>query len=286
MDISALKAFIAVAETGSFSRAAEALFLTQPAISKRIRSLENELNTKLYDRIGRTVALTQAGNTLLPRAKKILLDLDDSIRSIHNLNESVTGKLRFATSHHIGLHRLPPALRTFSQQYPEVQLGISFMDSENACQLVETGALELAIVTLPLTPLPGLKTQLIWEDPLSVTVLKSHPLARNKTLQLTDLADHRAILPSPNTFTRQIVDGAFEKLHLKLDVYLSTNYLETIKMLVSIGIGWSVLPETMIDKNIVSLKVKEIGLKRSLGIVYHRERSLSNAARQFIAGLT
>jgi len=139
MNIASLKAFLAVADAASFSLAAERLFLTQPAISKRIAALESELDARLFDRIGRTVSLTEAGRALQPRARTILVDVEDSVRAITNLSGEVHGTLRFATSHHIGLHRLPPALKSFTRQYPDVRLDIQFMDSEAACLAVEHG---------------------------------------------------------------------------------------------------------------------------------------------------
>jgi len=278
MDIAALKAFVTVAETGSFSLAADRLFLTQPAVSKRVAVLERELDARLFDRIGRTVSLTEAGNALLPRARNILLELADSVRAISNLSGEVHGTLRFGTSHHIGLHRLPPALKQFTQLYPRVRMDIRFMDSEAACEAVEHGELELGVVTLPPHPSPSLTTRPVWSDPLAVVVANDHPLAHKRRIKLDDLAQHPAILPAPNTYTRQIAEQAFERLSLDLDVALSTNYLETIKMLVSVGIGWSLLPMTMLDTQIKKLPVQELKLKRSLGIVYHRERTLSNAA--------
>ncbi|HHJ15147.1 MAG TPA: LysR family transcriptional regulator [Gammaproteobacteria bacterium] len=285
MDIAALKAFIAVADSGSFSAAAERLFLTQPAVSKRIAALENELGARLFDRIGRTVTTTEAGNTLLPRAQSILVELEDSVRVISNLSGAVHGTLRFGTSHHIGLHRLPPALKQFSRKYPQVRLDIRFMDSEAACTAVEQGELELGIVTLPPDPAPGLSTELVWQDPLNIMVARNHPLARKRKVRLNDLAQHPAILPASNTYTRQIAAQAFRRLGLELDIALSTNYLETIRMLTSVGIGWSLLPATMLDRQLKKLPVPELVLRRSLGVVYHRERTLSNAARALIEQL-
>lgn len=285
MDIAALKAFTAVADAGSFSAAAEQLFLTQPAISKRIAALESELDAKLFDRIGRTITLTEAGCALLPRAQHILVELEDSVRAISNLTGEVHGTLRFATSHHIGLHRLPPALKRFTQEYPQVRLDIRFMDSEEACTAVEHGELELGIVTLPPAPSANLTTEVVWQDPLGIMVSSHHPLAASSDVQLSELARHPAILPAANTYTRQIAERAFEALGLKLDVALSTNYLETIKMLTSVGIGWSLLPITMLDARTRKLPVRELSLQRSLGIVYHRERTLSNAARALIRQL-
>ena len=120
MDIAGLRAFIIIAEGGSFSLAAEHLHLTQPAVSKRIAALEAELNVRLFDRLNRTVRLTEAGVLLLPRARRILAEIDDSRRALRNLAGTVTGPLIVATSHHIGLHRLPPVLRTFATRYPQV----------------------------------------------------------------------------------------------------------------------------------------------------------------------
>jgi len=285
MEFAALKAFVAVAETGSFSVAAERLFLTQPAVSKRIAALESELDTRLFDRIGRTVTLTEAGVALLPRAQSMLVELKDSIRAISSLSGEVRGTLRFATSHHIGLHRLPPTLKHYTQAYPQVRLDIRFMDSEAACVAVEHGDLELGIVTLPPAPSSNLTTEVIWQDPLGIVVSRSHPLTGKADVTLGELAQHVAVLPSSNTYTRQIAEQAFSRLGLELEVTFSTNYLETIKMLVSVGIGWSLLPNTMLDKHICMLSVEELSLQRPLGIVYHRERTLSNAAHALISEL-
>ena len=286
MDVASLKAFITVAEHGSFSTASEHLFLTQPAISKRIAALETELDTPLFDRIGRQISLTQAGQALLPRAQQILREIEDSKRVIRNLSGDVSGLLSIGTSHHIGLHRLPPVLRAFTKAYPDVELDIHFMDSEEACRAVEHGDLELAIVTLPLQPSPVLQTKLVWPDPLCVIVGKSHPLARNQQLTLKQLAEHKAVLPARGTFTREIIEQAFVKHHVNVNINLSTNYLETIKMLVSVGLGWSVLPESMLSKDIKAIPAQGLKLKRELGMVWHKARTLSNAAQAMHAQLS
>ena len=113
MDIHALQAFTAVAETGSFSRAAELLFLTQPAVSKRIAGLEQEFDRRLFDRVGRRVDLTEAGHALLPHAQRILREVEESRQAIASLGGRIGGRLAIGTSHHMGLHRLPPVLRSF-----------------------------------------------------------------------------------------------------------------------------------------------------------------------------
>lgn len=278
MEINNLQTFVAVAETGSFSLTSEQLFLTQPAISKRIAALESELGTALFDRIGRKVSLTEAGQALLPRARSILLEVEDSRRAISNLSGHVGGRLSIGTSHHIGLHRLPPVLRQFNQDYPEVELDIHFMDSEEACRAVEHGDLELGIVTLPLTPSALLLTREIWPDPLSIVVGKAHPLTKQKQITLETLSQHTAILPATGTYTREVLERAIEHTSNRLKVGLATNYLETIKMLVSVGLGWSILPDSMLSREVKSIPVRGIHLHRTLGVVWHAGRTLSNAA--------
>jgi DNA-binding transcriptional LysR family regulator len=279
MDFANLKAFISVAEHGSFSVASEHLYLTQPAISKRIAALEEELDVELFDRIGRQVTLTEAGKALLPRAQRILLEVEDSRRAIMNLSNEVSGLLSIGTSHHIGLHRLPPVLRAFTREFPDVELDIHFMDSEEACRAVEHGDLEIGIVTLPLYRSAKLQTRLIWPDPMSVIVGKGHPLYKNKQLTLKQLAEHKAVLPARGTFTREIIEQAFDRQNIEVNISLSSNYLETIKMLVSVGLGWSVLPDNMLDRDIRAIPTQGLKLKRELGIVTHTDRTLSNAAQ-------
>jgi len=285
MDTVNLQTFIAAAELESFSLAAEQLYLTQPAVSKRVATLEEALGARLFDRIGRRVSLTEAGRELLPRAKAILRDIDDSRRLISNLTGTVAGQLSIGTSHHIGLHRLPPVLRQFSKAYPDVALDLQFMDSEAACRAVQTGDLELGIVTLPLEPLADLQSELIWLDPLDIVVSHDHPLAERSTLNFQQLAEHPAILPSSGTYTRQLLERSVAKAGGKLIAGMTTNYLETIKMMVGVGLGWSVLPRSMLDEELVALKIRGMKLTRQLGIVRHRARTLSNAASAMISTL-
>jgi DNA-binding transcriptional LysR family regulator len=283
MDLANLNAFIAIAETASFSGAGERLHLTQPAISKRIASLEQQLNMRLFDRLGREVSLTEAGRALLPRAYQILNVLDDTRRALSNLNGEISGRLTLATSHHIGLHRLPPLLRAFTRAYPQVALDIQFLDSEVAYEEILHGRAELAVITLaPQTHAP-VKAVPVWDDPLDFVAAPEHPLARLKKIDLKAIAQHPAVFPGENTFTNRIVSKLFAEQSLTPNIGMSTNYLETIKMMVSIGLAWSVLPRTMLDDQVARLPIPGIQLRRELGYILHTERTLSNAAKAFMA---
>lgn len=283
MDAAALNTFVAVAETGSFSQAAERLFVTQPAASKRIAALEDDLGVTLFDRLGREVHLTEAGQTLLHSARRILADMATSREELRTLGDKVAGKLRLATSHHIGIHRLPPVLKTFTQLYQDVELDLKFMDSELACEEVASGALELAVVTLPTEQDTNLTTALIWPDPLAIVCAPDHPLVTMKqAIPASTLTDYPAVLPASGTVTRDVLFKALRRSPISVNTALETNYLETIKMMVSVGLGWSTLPVSMLDESIVALDIKNLKLQRDLGYVHMKARTLSRAAAAFL----
>jgi DNA-binding transcriptional LysR family regulator len=285
MDIDALKAFKSVAETGSFSRSADYLHLTQPAVSKRISRLESELDTRLFDRINRRAQLTEAGRQLLKHCQRIFDDISQAERAVRQVASEVSGPLHIATSHHIGLHRLPAILKSFSDRYPSVRLQIEFTDSEKAHTSVLQGQVELAVITLALTDIPGLRSQSLWPDPLVFIVSRSHPLAAGGRLNLDDLSEHACILPGLDTYTGQIVKQLFDNKQLQLDASMATNYLETIKMMVSVGMGWTVLPRSMLEDDLVELNINDVELSRQLGYIMHAQHEPSPAANAFISML-
>ena len=282
LDTATLFAFVKIAECGSFSVAAEQLFITQSAVSKRILHLEEQLGCKLFDRIGRQVSLTEAGHTLLPQATKILHALEDASKSLQNLSGTVSGRLSLAASHHISLHRFPPILRRYARQYPEVQLDLRFDASEAAYEGILRGDIELALITLAPETDPRICAETIWTDKLHYVVANDHPLTKEANISLETLNSFPAILPKPHTFTHQLVVNALHDQGLTPNLGISTNALDTIRMMVQIGLGWSVLPQTMLNERLKIANVKHEPVQRPLGLIYHRDRTLSNAAREMV----
>jgi DNA-binding transcriptional LysR family regulator len=185
--------------------------------------------------------------------------------------------LSIATSHHIGLHRLPPVLRAYTAAYPEVELDLNFMDSEQACKLVENNDIELAIVTLPFKKVGVLHYEKIWQDPLTIVCANDHPLANDAGVSLATLLQHPAILPSHGTFTREAIEQALAGHRAELKITLETNYLETIKMMVSVGLGWSILPSSMLDSGLRRIDIAGFSCSRVLGLVFNPARNQSKA---------
>lgn len=284
MEISALQAFIAVAEQQSFSRASETLFITQSAISKRIAALEDELGLPLFNRVNRQISLTEAGKQLLPKAQELIDQTEDMRRFATNLVSDISGDLKIGASHHVSLYRLPPILSDFATQFSNVDLDIRFGESDVLCAEVERGAIELALVTLPSNLAPNLSAEVLWRDPLRIVVSSNHVLADLQSVKPTRLAKFAAVLPTPETETHKIAARAFAQNNLSLAVQMATNNLETLKMLVKSGLGWSLLPESMVvdDSELDSLELDDPNwrnFERQLGCITHRKRSLSNPAK-------
>jgi DNA-binding transcriptional LysR family regulator len=228
--------------------------------------------------------LTEAGHTLLPRARQVLALLEQSLQDLRDLSGEVKGSLRLLTSHHIGLHRLPRVLKTYKQRYPQVRLQIGFHNSQETHQRILAGEGDLGVTTLEASDAP-LRHHDIWLDRLQLVVAPEHPLANQKSPSLKDLARFPAILPDARFTTGRIVRELFAQrgIPLLLDQDLGTEFLETIKALVSIGDSWSVLPQTMLDERfLIALPVRGIHLQRRLVCIHHRDRSLHRAARAFL----
>ena len=296
MDIPSIETFLIVARKQSFSQAADSLYLTQPAVSKRIAALESELNCQLFDRIKKKTILTEAGRIFLPRAQQIVAQLKESKNELAEIGGIISGELVMATSHHIGLHYLPPVLKQYVNEYPQVDLNLDFMESESACLAVENAEIELAVITLPNEPAECLKLVKIWSDPLKITMQNDHPLIQHaytvsgkKIFSIDDvqkLIQYPAILSDKGTYTRVIVDEFLAGFNLQLQEKLSNNFLETIKMMVSVGLGWSLLPQTLIDETLTQIEIPGFGAERNLGIATHKSRTLSQAAQKMVNLLT
>jgi DNA-binding transcriptional LysR family regulator len=294
MDIDSLSAFVTTIKEQSFSKAAIKLNLTQPAISKRIQNLESQLSVKLFERLQREIILTEAGEALLPHALNVLHEIDNAKLAIKNIHSSISGQLRIVASHHIGLHRLPLILKNFSKRYPEVDLKLNFLDSESASPLLKDNQADIAFITIPSNMSQDYTCHLVWDDPMSFICGKGHPLSKLNEITPSDLSKHNAILPSETTLTYRVVETIFKQNKVKLKASIPTNYLETMKMMATVDMGWSVLPNTMIDEDLLVLPLSEKfrdsinngknkhPVSRKLGAISYRKKNLSNAAKTFI----
>ncbi len=285
MNTIAVKAFVTAAEENSFSLAAEKLHLTQPGISKRIQSLEDQLRCRLFDRIGRRIYLTEAGEVFLPHAYRLLQEARSGLTAVQNLSNTVVGQLSIATTQHIGLHHLSQTIRKYIEKYQEVEFALDFINSKQAYIDVLKGKLELAIITEPSELDDKLTFVHLWPEKLRFVCAKDHVLVSKNAMSLHELSSVMGILPGRSTYTRRLIDDLFEQEKAGLMASVPTNYLEAIKMLVAAGVGWSVLPENLIDDQLCILDIPNANIERSIGYLIHKERTLSNAAQVFLSQL-
>jgi len=290
VDSNALKAFLAIVDQGSFSEAAEQLHLTQPAISKRLAALESQLDTTLIDRSHRQIRLTDSGARLLPHARKILDEIHNARIALSPDSGLIEGELQIIASHHIGLHHLPNWLRRFKREYPQVSINLQFMESDAAYEQMRKRNAELAFVTLSDSMAPSFNVLAHWPDPMAFVISADHPLASLTNPGLADLAEHPALLPDTSTSTYRVVSRLFLEANLSLHSQMPTNYLETLKMMTSVGLGWSVLPLRMVDRSLKVLEgvlasgtEAEHRVTRMLGAIGLTDRQPGNAAKALLS---
>ncbi len=281
-----LQAFLSVLQTGSVTQSAEHLHLTQPAISKRLKLLETELGVALFEQHGRRLHPTPAARLLQPMAEQLLRDMQRIRQTLSHSQTELSGTLRIGTSHHIGLHYLPATLRQFVQQHAQVTLDVHFVDSEQAHQAVLAGELDIAFLTLPpqTHPLrhPDLQYQSLWPESLHCVAASFHPLSQVSSLSMDTLVKQPLLLPAAHTFTTQMTLDYFARQQLKPIAQMSSNALEAIRMMVSIGLGWSVLPDCLITEELTKLPLP-IPLNRQLGMAWHSVYSQSLATQTLIS---
>lgn len=290
MDINNLQAFLEVAEKRSFSRSAESMKLTQPAVSKRIAALESELASRLFDRVGRSVHLTEAGKVLLPSALKISSEVSRIENEISSLGKEVGGKLSIGAAEHVGLDRLAPILKEYKLSYPEVEIDLQFLKSEDALYSVETGLLDMSLCPVNNSQVVDKANSRlinieIWKEQLQIVVDKNHPLARMSNVTLKELVAYPGILPRKFSTIRKLIDQVLVSNQLEAVVAMEANDFTTTRSMASIGLGWACLPVTDEDDGLVSFSVDELGLEYSVALVRNPDRSLSRAAQAFVDSL-
>lgn len=276
LSVESLQAFVAVVDTGSFSAAAERLHLTQPAISKRIQSLEATLERPLFERQGRRVHPTEVAERLLPEAREILARLRAIGQQIADLDASVRGRIRLATSHHIALHRLPAPLAALRANHPGLELELAFMDSEAGIEAVLHGDADLALATLPEELPANIEAHAVWTDELVPMIARGRADAEPRdTLQR--LHEWPNILPPADSTTRSRIERAMTTAGLHPVAAQESPYLEVIRMMIAAGLGIGFLPRTMATDELSVLDWPAPPVTRALGWVRHAGRYRSRA---------
>ena len=285
MNLDQIRNFHAVAVHKSFTIAAEKLFRTQPAISTQVRMLEEELGTRLFDRIRKKVYLTQAGNVLLDYAERLLSLHDEAKLAVTEVNATPKGKILIGANESTCLYVLPQIFALFKKKYPDVQISIYRNFSRKVLDKVRGNQLDFGIVTLPV-PDRELNILPIAEDELWLITSPGHPLAAQSSPNLEDVVSYPFIFHTAGT-TRERLRKHFRSWWDRLHISMELASIETIKKFVSIGMGVSIVPRSYAEEErrrgtLCLLPLNNLNLIRKLGLIYRKNRYLSRACIVFL----
>lgn len=286
MYVEQLRYFHTVAETGSFTRASQELLLTQPAVSNQIKNLEEDLGQKLFERQGRRIQLTRAGEILHTHTRKIFQQLREAETILEDLKSLETGSLSLGTVDVISIYVLPKIFRDFHEKYPRIEISIEVDNSTSISRGVLEGELDLGFVTLSVED-KNLVSIPIYQDRMLVIAPAGHPLASKKVVSLADLEQTTIIVYKKGSVTRKIIEGIFEKEGRTLMPDMEIDRPEAMKKLVEAGLGVSILPEMSVIKELeegtlISLPTGEIRFERHLGLIYRKGQFFSPSTIAFL----
>ena len=285
MDFDHLVTFVEIAKQGSFSRAGQKLFRSQPAVSAQIRLLEQEYGQKLFDRVGKSIQLTSAGEALLEYAGKLLTLRNESLRAVADQASSPRGTLAIGANEATCLYVLPDIFAEYHRLYPYVQISIYRNFSHKVIEKVENGSIDVGIVTLPVKS-PSLRVHPIFRDRIMLMTSPFNALAKMKSVTSAQIAEQPLIFPKTG-FMRQVHDKLLRPFRSRLHITMELPSVGMIKRFVAAGLGVSLISESFVRDEVRAGKAKLISVSdmdvwRELGVVYRRDRTLPRSALAFV----
>src|SRR5258708_2064027 len=251
MEIHQLRYFVAVAEEGSFSNGAERKVVTQSSLSQQIHKLEEELNQQLFDRLPRSVVLTEAGRTLLRYARQILSGIAEARQAVIALEHEVAGKLSVGAIPSIALYVLPRLIGSFQRSYPKVTFELFEDTSDKLAQQLEDGTLDLVIASGS-DEIPNLARHSLAREPLLMLLPEKHWLARRKSIRWSELASEKFLLLHKQHSLSIQVRQLLAANHLNPELVLQGAQPRPIPAMVAAGAGGTALPPMMLETGIVN----------------------------------
>ena len=283
-----LQVFHAVAKHLSFTRAADALFMTQPAVTFQIRQLEEQYGTRLFERRHAGISLTPAGEVVLSFAEKILALSDELETRLSEMTGEMRGPLLVGGSTTIAEFMLPRVLGEFNAAYPQVRARLIVANSESIESQVAEHTLDVGLIEVP-GKLAGLTSQVCCEDELIIICAPDYPLAGMKSVTPKALADYEFISREPGSGTREITDAYFRSHKVppeSLKTQMELGSPEALKGVVSTGLGFAIVSRAVVAKELQLGELLAIplrpALKRSLYLVFQQDRFQSRLTATFI----
>lgn len=284
MDILHLNYFVEVARQKSFTKASRALLVSQPSISKVIKTLENELGVTLFIRRGREIALTDVGEAVFKRAQIVVSEFNDLSNEIHDVVNIQYGEITVGLPPMIGANFFPKIIRKFKKRYPKVTLKLIEVGSKQIELDVKNGSLDIGVVALPLSEQDIQRYSFINESLLAV-LPAAHILSGRKSLLLADLKEEEFILYSNDFSLNDLIYEQCQNQKFTPKVICQSSHWDFIAEMVAEGLGIALLPETIckdLDGRVVSIPLADAVIPWNLALIWKKGKYLSFAAREWL----
>ncbi len=287
MQIESLKVFCDLAETESFTKAAQINNVTQSAVSQQISSLERIFKALLIERSKKRFRLTREGQVLYEHSKQVIQTYDQLHSRLQEIKEIISGTIRIATIYSIGLHDLPPYIKRFLKSYPTVNVHVEYRRANQVYEDVIGNVVDLGLVAYPVKD-SKLEIANLRKDSLVLICHPNHPFAKNKTVRLKSLSGQNFIGFEPDIPTRKALDKILKEHSVHVHHVMEFDNIETVKRAVEIDAGVAVVPQTTVLQEVAKQTLAQVGFDdgefyRPLAAIYKRNKVLSPAMKQFLS---
>ncbi len=286
MQIESLKVFCDLAETESFTKAAQINDVTQSAVSQQISSLERQFKSLLIERSKKKFRLTREGQVLYDYSKQIIQTYDALFSQLQEIKDIISGTIRVATIYSIGLHDLPPYLKRFLKAYPTVNVHVEYRRSNQVYDDVLSNVVDLGLVAYPVRD-AKLEIVPLRKDMMVLICHPQHPLARAKGVKLKDLSGQKFIGFEPDIPTRRAIDKVLKENSVAVQHVMEFDNIETVKRAVEIDAGIAIVPHGTITQEVskqtlAEMKIEDAEFYRPLAAIHKKTKVLSPAMKQFL----
>lgn len=293
MDMVKLKTFYTAAKLGSFTKTAESLFFTQPAVSLQIKDLEQEYGAQLFERIGKKLRLTHAGEALLPLAEQILSAYMESQAVVEQARDSTSGNIRTGATNYTGIHFLPELISGYLKRFPGNKVSVHLEYASKIQAMLMSNEIDIGIVgsnQFRILEESLLETEL-YRDSITAVVGPEHPWCSRTSISCEELAGEPMILPIKASLTRQYIERRFSIKKIKLNIAYEIENIYMIKKMVEHNLGISLLNSSEVRREseagwLCRIPIEDVEIQRRIIMLYHRDKPLSAALTQMIDFLT
>jgi LysR family transcriptional regulator, transcriptional activator of the cysJI operon len=287
MQIESLKMFCDLAETESFTKAAQINDVTQSAVSQQISSLERQFRSILIERSKKKFRLTREGQVLYDFSKQIIQTYEALESRLQEIKDVISGTIRLATIYSIGLHDLPPYLKQYLKSYPTVNVHVEYRRANQVYEDVLGNVVDIGLVAYPVRD-SKLEIHALRKDRLVLICHPQNPLVKSKAVRLSSLNGHKFIGFEPDIPTRKAIDKILKDHNVQVQTIMEFDNIETVKRAVEIDAGVSIVPQTTViqevaNQTLVQLDIEDGDFYRPLAALIKKNKVLSPAMKQFLA---